>query len=544
MINTQSLEEQGAWNNWRGLGGWNYYFLLKFALLWYGYLNFHPFANLIFLAFLLFPLSSDRLHRYRQWLAIPIGLALFYHDTWLPNIYSIFSQGASVLQFDRDYLLELLQRFINWQMIGAALVLLVAYLFISQWLRITLFTVLALCWLNVGLLLPDQSLIPANSVTGPTGTAQSKDAAVGSAAPPTNTNLNAYLSAFYDGEKKRHTTFPAGLTADAVPFDILLIQVCSLAWADIDAVKLQNHPIWNRFDILFNKFNSAASYSGPAAVRLLRASCGQEPHSGLYTPAANNCYLMDNLNRLGFTAGLMLDSKGLFGDFLQTLRTGGNLLQTPLMPTTGITKVMIEFNGEPLFSDPELLKRWMDQRKAAGDTSRSATYFNIVKLHDGNHSLDNKQIPYRVRASTLFDDLDNFFTTLEKSGRRTMVVMIPEHGANLVGDKLQMAGLRDIPSPAITNIPVGIKFTGLKTPNTKPPLQVSVPTSYLALSELISRLMDGRIFKDAELNLPTLVSGLPETAVVSSNEGVTVIDYQGNPFVLLKGDSSWVPYPK
>ncbi|HAE4776427.1 TPA_asm: cellulose biosynthesis protein BcsG, partial [Salmonella enterica subsp. enterica serovar Poona] len=43
------------WQYWRGLGGWNFYFLVKFALLWAGYLNFHPMLNLVFLAFLLAP---------------------------------------------------------------------------------------------------------------------------------------------------------------------------------------------------------------------------------------------------------------------------------------------------------------------------------------------------------------------------------------------------------------------------------------------------------------------------------------------------------
>ncbi len=74
-------ESQSPWRYWRGLGAWNYYFLLKFALLWFGYLNFHPLANLVFLAFLLFPIPAYRVHRWRHWLAIPIGIGLLYHDT-------------------------------------------------------------------------------------------------------------------------------------------------------------------------------------------------------------------------------------------------------------------------------------------------------------------------------------------------------------------------------------------------------------------------------------------------------------------------------
>jgi len=82
------------WLDWHGLGGWNIYFLAKFALLWAGYLNFHPLINLVFAAFLIFPLPSTGLRRIRHWLALPIGAGIFYHDTWLPGIESIRAQGG------------------------------------------------------------------------------------------------------------------------------------------------------------------------------------------------------------------------------------------------------------------------------------------------------------------------------------------------------------------------------------------------------------------------------------------------------------------
>ena len=43
---------------------------------------------------------------------------------------------------------------------------------------------------------------------------------------------------------------------------------------------------------------------------------------------------------------------------------------------------------------------------------------------------------------------------LEASGRRAVVVLVPEHGAALRGDSAQIAGLREIPTPAITLVPV------------------------------------------------------------------------------------------
>jgi hypothetical protein len=47
-------------------------------------------------------------------------------------------------------------------------------------------------------------------------------------APPTSTNLNAWLSSFYTAEDKRQTKFPDALPADAQPFELLVINICSL----------------------------------------------------------------------------------------------------------------------------------------------------------------------------------------------------------------------------------------------------------------------------------------------------------------------------
>ena len=152
------------WRYWRGLSGWNFYFLVKFALLWAGYLNFHPLLNLVFMAFLLMPLPRMALHRLRHWVAIPIGFALFWHDTWLPGPQSIISQGGEVAGFSADYLLDLTLRFINWQMLGALFVMFIAWLFLSQWVRVTVFVVAIMIWLNAMTIVgPAFTLWPAST---------------------------------------------------------------------------------------------------------------------------------------------------------------------------------------------------------------------------------------------------------------------------------------------------------------------------------------------------------------------------------------------
>ncbi|MBX9474900.1 cellulose biosynthesis protein BcsG [Yersinia enterocolitica] len=542
-------ESQSPWRYWRGLGAWNYYFLLKFALLWFGYLNFHPLANLVFLAFLLFPIPAYRVHRWRHWLAIPIGIGLLYHDTWLPGINSIMSQGSQVTGFSFSYLVELFGRFINWTMIGAAFVILVGYLFIAQWIRVTVFVVAAIIWLNiVGIAGPAFSLAPTvETATATAAPASSEPPTAGGSTveaggPPTDANLTAHLNAFYEQEKTRHTTFPASLPGDAQPFDLLVINICSLSWSDIEAIQLDKHPLWSKFDILFKNFNSATAYSGPASIRLLRASCGQSSHKDLYQPQDQQCYLFDNLAKLGFTSHLMMDHSGVFGNYLQNIQDDGNM-RAPMMSQKGISNQLASFDGEPIYNDLELLNRWLEQQKNGGDT-RSATFVNIIPLHDGNRLVGtNKTADYRTRAQTLFDQLNTFLEELEKSGRKVMVVVVPEHGAALVGDKMQMSGLRDIPSPSITHIPVGIKLIGMKAPQPASPVVVSAPSSYLAISELVSRMVDGKVFTTPSVNWQALTQGLPETAVISENDNAIVMQYQGKPYIRLNG-GDWVPYPQ
>lgn len=439
-------------------------------------------------------------------------------------------------------------------MVGAFFVLVVAWLFLNQWIRITVFVVAAMVWVNVGPLLPSINLWSTGQATTATAAATSSApaSAAGSTtasgdlpaqtAAPTSDNLNAWLNSFYASESKRTTTFPAQLPEDAQPFDLLVINICSLASSDIEAAGLMQHPLWSHFDIRFSNFNSATSYSGPAAIRLLRASCGQPSHTNLYQPAGNQCYLFDNLSKLGFTQHLMLDHNGVFGDFLKEVRENGGM-QSPLMDQSKLPVNLLSFDGSPVYDDLAVLDRWLQSPDMPAG-GRSATFYNILPLHDGNHFQgQSKTADYKTRAQKLFDELDAFFTELEKSGRRVMVVVVPEHGAALQGDKMQVSGLRDIPSPSITHVPAAIKFFGMKAPHQGAAIDINQPSSYLAISELVARAVDGKIFTEDSVDWSAFTGNLPQTAAVSENSNAVVVQYQGKPYVRLNG-GSWVPYPQ
>ena len=66
-------------------------------------------------------------------------------------------------------------------------------------------------------------------------------------------------------------------------------------------------------------------------------------------------------------------------------------------------------------------------------------------------------------------------------------------------------------------------------------------TSYLALSELISRVVSQGVFDQPKVDWRALVSDLPETQAISENEGTVMMDYQGVPYLRL-GKRDWVKY--
>ncbi|GJA85450.1 cellulose biosynthesis protein BcsG [Aeromonas caviae] len=543
------FDADSPWLDWHGLGGWNVYFLAKFALLWGGYLNFHPLINLVFAAFLIFPLPRAGWRRARHWLALPVGAGIFYHDTWLPGIESIRAQGSQVFSFTLDYWTELLGRFINWEMVGAGFVLLTLYLFIAQWLRFTPWILLALLWLWVSPQVSNPFASSKGTSEHALNTSREEtrssvlpmEGQLDQSAPPTNENLNAYLDDFYREEQERLVHFPESLPAQATPFDVLIINVCSLAWHDVEASGLTGHPVWSHFDIRFNRFNSATSYSGPSSIRLLRASCGQTSHQGLYVTAPKQCLLFENLAQLGFAKQVAMDHSGDFGNYLTGLQQYAGLDVTP-MDKKGLAHDLASFDGEPIYRGDALFDRWLNERTQS-QAARNVTFFNLIALHDGNRYVASRQIaPYKARLKTLLDQLDDFMTTLEQSGRKVAVVMVPEHGAALTGDKMQMAGLRDIPSPSITQVPVGIALLGTKAPH-EATRNVDTPSSFLAVSELVSRLVGKDVFGSETIDWDALLGDLPQTPPVSENQGSVVIEYQGKYHIKL-GQGDWVPYPQ
>ena len=294
----------------------------------------------------------------------------------------------------------------------------------------------------------------------------------------------------------------------------------------------------SHFDYLFNNFSTAASYSGPAAIRVLRASCGQEAHADLYKGAPQQCYLFSQLASAGYTVQSLLNHDGHFDNFLQVIHDNIGVPDAPMIPNAAAPVAMHAFDGTAIKDDYGTLANWYAQR--ASVPGPVALYYNTISLHDGNRvvgsplaSIDS----YPQRANKLMSDFDRLADLIAQSGRRAVIVFVPEHGAALRGDKNQVAGLREIPTPRIVHGPVGVRLVGF-TGNHGQTTVIDQPTSFLALAQLLSNLVSNSPFKPGA-TLAQYAADLPRTRMVGENEGTVTMQTSAG-YAVKTPDGVWI----
>ena len=510
------------------MGIWDLYFVTKLVLYLGHYIDFHVFANLAFALFLFIPIRHAWIRLIRQVLAIPIGVALFYYDTWFPPFSSVMLQASQLQQFDLTYLMELLGRFIHFPIVATLGLLYAAYFFVRKKIPVSPLVLLAM-------------LVPLLPIATQPSAVTASPPTTDTSSPATDQVLTAALQSFYKYEASRTTSFAPPGKAD-IPFDIIFLHICSLSWDDLNFVKEADNPLFKRFDIVFTHFNAAATYSGPSIIRVLRGSCGQQQHGRLYDPINAQCQTFNNLQQIGFESQLALNHDGQYGNLLADISQRGGLQATPFN-NSGIPPYLKSFDGSPIYNDYTVLTKWWMNRLTL-PAPRVALYYNSISLHDGNRSSNRSGSSlqtYRPRLARLLADLDRFFTQLHASGRRAVVVFVPEHGASLRGDKMQIAGMREIPTPLIGIVPVGIKLIGLPENAAQELLIVSKPTSHLAVTKLLSDFVRGNLFGVSKLDLAEYVHHLPATEFVAENEE-TIVMRRGGQYFLRTKTSAWVEY--
>lgn len=526
-----------------GLGLWNLYFILKLLLLTQGYLNVQVIPNVIFIACLLIPMGATA-RLIRTLVAIPIGVALFYHDTWLPPFSRLLNQPG-VLDFSWLYLFEIVERTIDWQMLGLLLVAIIAYAYLHVWVRLTTLTLAGFAWLLVQQFSPF-AFTPVQGIQ-PVRDVAVLEAGGEAAEQPLSTSidtafLNQYLDNFYAQERKKKLVFN---NPQDKSFDVLFINICSLAWDDLQTVGLHEHALFKQMDLMFDNFNSATSYSGPAVKRLLSSCCGQPSHKELYDDSQPSTLLMSQLDALGFEAQGLLNHTGEFDGFKDILYKDNQLIRPDIGFNT-LQRTIIGFDGTPVWNDLDVLTRWW-QTRLQNDNDSVALFYNTITLHDGNRiALPNggsRRGDYRELASNMLAELTAFVQQLEASGRPIMVIFVPEHGASLHGDLMQIAGMREIPSTAITYVPVGVKFINIDTQVTDTlPIRVKQPSSYFALGELLNHYLNAPTEQALDLN--SIAAQLSPTDWVAEYDDTVVLQYQGQSYIRIRHDGPWLPYPE
>ena len=536
----QTRIENGAGPRFTGLGVWNVYFIIAFALAAFGYIELNLLGNALLMAWLLLPVGPKWLRILRGTLGVAAAAVLLYSESWLPGVDSILANKGGIAGFSLLYMAEFALDFINVKMVGWGLLVFLGYFLVRRYVRVTFFTIVY--FLGAVTMPWVQSILPERApvVTADAG-GQTKEAAAPAKTGKADVKaVGEWYDAFLAYEHDRRARFPNGLSEKDTPFDILLLSICSVSNDDLAVSQLDQHPLFKEFNIRFDSFNAATAYSGPALLRLLNGACGQPSHSELYGERRPECEIMTRLGTLGYSQRLLMDHSGEYDNFLQSMRDKAGVTAT--LDNAKYPTRYMGFDDEEIADSLAVLRHWQ-RTQVKSKAGRTATLINFIALHDGNRLPGRGRAePFKPRAQEMFDNIRTFLRELERSGRKTMVVIVPEHGAAVRGDKIQVPRLRDIPTMRISRVPVMVKFVGLKgMPNE--PIHVTGNTSYLALTSLIGKTLETDYFsKDGgTVPLEQLVHDLPQTNSVSENGTVQTLEYQGREYFRQNG-GEWKPY--
>lgn len=536
----QTRIEKGAGPRFTGLGVWNVYFIIAFALAAFGYIELNLLGNALLMAWLLLPVGPKWLRILRGTLGVAAAAVLLYSESWLPGVDSILANKGGIAGFSLLYMAEFALDFINVKMVGWGLLVFLGYFLVRRYVRVTFFTIVY--FLGAVTMPWVQSILPERApvVTADAGSQTSEAAAPAKAGKADAKAVGEWYDAFLAYEHDRRARFPNGLSEKDTPFDILLLSICSVSNDDLVVSQLDQHPLFKEFNIRFDSFNAATAYSGPALLRLLNGACGQPSHGELYGERRPECEIMTRLGTLGYSQRLLMDHSGEYDNFLQSMRDKAGVTAT--LDNAKYPTRYMGFDDEEIADSLAVLRHWQ-RTQVKSKAGRTATLINFIALHDGNRLPGRGRAePFKPRAQEMFDNIRTFLRELERSGRKTMVVIVPEHGAAVRGDKIQVPRLRDIPTMRISRVPVMVKFVGLKGMPSEP-IHVTGNTSYLALTSLIGKTLEADYFaKDGgTVPLEQLVHDLPQTNPVSENGTVQTLEYQGREYFRQNG-GEWKPY--
>ena len=526
------------------------YFLFKFGLYFMAMSGFDFAFNFVLFLLCLFSFRQKTLNKFYKSFLIIFGLLLLYHDSYLP----MFTPQVVYEEKGFSGISELISTFIteyfDFSYFGLFLILFIAIFFLNDFLKITSFVMvgfITVSVLNISALSVSKE---ANSQAVQNVVADSADIPpqIGTA---DSQSIENYLQTFLELERQRIVTLPSALPEQFTPFDIVIVNICSMATDDIEASNLLKHPLFRTFDFSFETFNSVSSYSTPSSLRLLRSNCGQMTEAQMYKERRSECELITSLEQLGYQSDVYFDHNGKYGDYLKTLHDLGGLKDN----IHDLSKLAVKYNafdGSGIRSDADLFTAYINNVANNGSVN-NITFMNLLSLHDGNRLAgEKKSQSYAPRLKLKSKVLNKgCFKRLDAS--ISSVAM--EHGAAIRGDKMQIAKLREIPTDKITRIPVGVSFLSAqrnavgggiaKAHKTK---RIKGFYSYLAISEIVKRSIEDNVFANNEEESKTdkiedIFYDLPQTAFIAESTNAYYMNFQHQDFYKLKGEH-WEKYIK
>jgi cellulose synthase operon protein YhjU len=501
------------------MGLWSFYFISKYYLFLRGYIQIDFVLNLLFFFFLIIPVEREvRFYNAINGTKITLGLALsillLWHDSWLPSFHEtvtfLMDEGLPL----KEYLVMFSRSFFNgWELAIIGIIFILSFLAYRKEISLTPIAFILL------LLVPLQ-----NYHNDPTG------------------EIDHRVGHFFEDESKRAIRFVRP-KEESQEMDIIFLHVCSLSWDDLKEIGQEKNPFFSQFDYILTDFNGVTSYSGPSAIRILRSACGQLQHKQLYQDVAEECYLFPQLQSMDYQIEAVLNHDGIYGHFSEEIQKLGHL-SSPITPHDLPVK-SINFDGSSIYDDYAVLEKWWNERNSPS-TKKTALYYNTISLHEGTHFIGEKEWwkqdrkeKYRTSLLKLLSDFTVFMHLVESSGRKAIIIFVPEHGMALRGSKIQVAGLRDIPLPQITRVPVGIKLIGFENFKSEGTSKIiSKPVSYFSLSYILSQISKINSNELSNPAIQSIMNQLPETKFVSENEEAKIVQMKGN-FYLYGKEKIW-----
>jgi cellulose synthase operon protein YhjU len=428
---------------------WSFFFISKVILHYRGHLQFDGFLNVLMGLYAILPWAASRsvglsirknsgITTLHGGFGLALGVMLLWHDSYFPPVRSLYHYLSDpVTRPSNDFLFQFVMNYWN----PFVFAVLVAIYWICR--------VSAKKW-NLA---PAVALVVA--ATTAHGALTRKTVRTDLALPSSS------ISGFGSGVLSLES--PGKKDA---PFDVLILQVCSLSAEDLAHTGMSGHSFFEGFDLRFSNFNTATSYSTPAALRLLQALCGQARHEGLFQGVPAACMLLEGLRSAGYRTSTVFNHEGKLSNKMANELVTYAKADLP-MPISGLSQKEVSYDKSPVYGNFDVLEQWWKQRLTSSDP-RVALYYNTVSLHVGNHLAHDsrpwwkqeKSATYRELLEKTLSDFDRFFRLLEESNRDVLVIMVSEHGAALAGSEIQGPDLRDIPLPKLTLVPMGVKLIG------------------------------------------------------------------------------------